>query len=146
MIKIMQYDSSYLFEKRPELVEYIRENLNNYADGNDFIGSGMVSDLDYQRNMKLFVAWEHGIPIAWINITRNPRKPEVAQIGCFVEAKHRRKGLGSRLLKKATKWIANNGLTPISNAWDYSGKEFYKNHGIPQKAQNWAYSDVSCRI
>lgn len=141
VIKIMRYESAYVFQKRFKLVDYLQDHLNNYADGNWDIGSGMNSDLDLGRPMMMFVAWEHGKPIGWASVTFNPTKKGVGQVGCFVGSKHRRRGVGSRLIAKAKAWCKANRLTMRSNSWNEAGRSFYSSNDVPDIPVSWAYID-----
>lgn len=142
MIKIMSYRSSYVHEKRPELVEYLRKHLTLLAEPEyREMGSGLALDLYNKRPTIMFVAWEKGTPIGWASISFNPFKTLVGQIGCYVAISHRRQGIGTRLVSKAKVWCAAHDFEPIAAAWEWKGRSFYYQNKVPQVVRGWALYD-----
>lgn len=129
MIKIMQYTSEYVHSQRPKLVQYLKDNLNNIAEGYIDVGSGMLLDLKNERKAILFIAWRQGVPIAWTSLTFRPWD-SLVQVGVYVHPKHRRKGIGTRLLAKARAWTKRKGRSLCCHPWNEAGDLFYSKADI----------------
>lgn len=139
MIKIHQYTSEYLFKQRPELIEYLEENLNNIAEGLYSVGSGMLNDLAIKRRAIIFIAWENGEPIAWGNLTYR-RYDTQMQVGIYVHPNHRRRGIGSRIATKMLNWAKNTNRRLVCHPWNLASEDFYSVAGI-QYEPAWEFSE-----
>lgn len=133
-VRIFQYKATYLYRHRPNLIDFLKINLNLIAAGTlnrygEKLGSGMKSDLSKERMGHIWIAWLSGRPVAWGMCTSRSDNSKL-QIGIYVHPDYRRNGIGQRILDKAKTHAKVKKRLLISQAWDDHGKNFYSKNGI----------------
>ena len=124
-----------------EVINRLSENLGyefiSQEDANRNIGEIIDSE-----NQKLWLSDEDNQVVGWIHIFKANRvasRPFCEIGGLVVSSEHRRKGIGSGLVKHAIEWSKLHGL-PLrvrSNTKRNNTIEFYQSQGfILKKSQN----------
>lgn len=139
-VRIFRYKATHLYKRRPKLIQYLKDNLNNIAEGSldrygNKVGSGMKSEINDGRLGHIWIAWLDGKAIAWGMLTSRKDNRKL-QIGVYVHPDYRRNGIGSRLIEKAKTHAKAKKRSLVSQGWDYRGKNFYSENGIPY-AYTW---------
>lgn len=84
------------------------------------------------------MAWENGTVIGWAFVTPRGFTPTEKQIGLYVEAKHRGRGVADRLIssvKKALDWkpekYKENPNFLVACPFTKAGEKLFQKHDIP---------------
>ncbi|KKN43546.1 hypothetical protein LCGC14_0701930 [marine sediment metagenome] len=126
---IKTYTSDKIFA-RPKIVRRLTQLTNQSPPIDFYYGSAMRDDLRLKRTGQFFLAWSSRIIIAWASLNRD-RYNGFWQIGVYVEPVHRRKGIGSKLCKKAKAFANMTGETiRFQDEHDGLGHDMYKKTGF----------------
>lgn len=134
-MRIRFYDTKSVF-KRPDVVKRLRF-LTNGGWGRHSVGSGMLENLENLKPGWIILAWEKGQIIGWSYLWERWGDRDL-QIGVYVSRKWRRKGIGSKLARKAKEFAAEFERQVVSQGWDKAGLSFYRKMEI-QHSSGWVY-------
>lgn len=118
-----------LTEKEVYVDEQLVERLKFLTYSGEGKSGCFINDLRSMRNGYYFLAKEKNIVIGWLLLCKR-LNGTTWQIGTYVSVKNRNNGIGTKLVKEAKKFAAQNNLeiycvpTPI-------GERLYKKFDIP---------------
>lgn len=141
MIKVVRYESEFGggIYNREDVYKRLRFLTNG---GHGRRSSAFHWDLSRRRPGKFFLAWENGTIIGWAFVTpRGWNCPNQHQLGLYVEAKNRGRGVADRLIasvKKAMDWkpekYKENPNFLVACPFSKPGERLFQKHEIPLRA------------
>ena len=105
-------------------------------------------------DVAVFVAEVEGKVVARLSLSRDPHPSSrhVADLGVMVEASHRHRGIGTRLLEEAVGWARSNGILKLELhvfPWNEPALRLYESFGFEREgyrkdhyARDGAYVDA----
>ena len=88
-------------------------------------------DLKNKRKGRYLLAWSEGQIIGWALLSR--RSDDAYQIGVYVDPKHRRQGIGTKLVRRA-KQIARRYQKKIAgDHWNRSARQFFTDNNLSHR-------------
>jgi RimJ/RimL family protein N-acetyltransferase len=94
----------------------------------------------------VFVAEEGGAVLARMSLARDPHPASrhVADLGLMVDARHRRRGIGTKLLDAAVEWARLSGVTKLELhvfPWNEPAIQLYESFGFEREGYRKRHYD-----
>jgi GNAT superfamily N-acetyltransferase len=128
--------------------------LTNGGWGRSPVGSALIDDIDARRVGDFFLAVtpSDNQVVGWAFVTRRARrtydqrfvdyaqnkeenKETLRQVGVYVAARHRRKGIGHALLAEILRVFPNRQQL-VCCPWNFAGRNLFARWGLPV-AEEW---------
>lgn len=137
-MRILQYTADEIYA-RPEIVKRLRF-LTNGGWGRHRIGSAFLLDLEDERPGTYFLVWENKQIIAWGLMCQRHgcyiadggtfHQNDEYQLGCYVQAAHRRRGIASQIVQRAI-WAAKaQNVKLVACPWNPRSRALYGSFGL----------------